>query len=473
VLRAASGQAAFALRVHARRGFQLQGEIVASISDLPMPAFAAVSTAQIAAAVQATVPYMTDTLARFVAAQSLSGEEMPAARFVEDVLGELGLASERIVLRTDLLREEPLFSPPCCADGGRYNVLALHRPTRGGGRSVLFNGHLDVVPTGSADLWSSPPFSGDLRDGWLFGRGAGDMKAGLVCAFAAYRALRLLGLQPGGVVGFNGVLEEENTGNGTLATVSALRQAMNAARLTAFDAVLIPEPTGEALVDAQLGVFWMYVDITGKPAHAAYMSTGVSALEAGLRIIDALKTLEREWNLPENRHLRYRDHDHPINFNVGQLHAGDWNSSVPSACTLGLRLACYPDMSIDDAKQRVQACVRAAQAALKRDDIRVEFRYEGFHAPGCEYDLDVPAMQRLADAHVRVTGAPAHRSALTATTDARHFRKMLDVPVTCYGPVARNIHGFDECVSVDSMVNVATVFAHFIADWCGVEPIPA
>ena len=72
-----------------------------------------------------------------------------------------------------------------CADGGRYNVLALHRPTRGGGRSVLFNGHLDVVPTGPADLWSSPPFSGDLRDGWLFGRGAGDMKAGLVCAFAA------------------------------------------------------------------------------------------------------------------------------------------------------------------------------------------------------------------------------------------------------------------------------------------------
>ncbi|MGQ7933703.1 M20/M25/M40 family metallo-hydrolase [Paraburkholderia sp. D1E] len=85
----------------------------------------------------------------------------------------------------------------------------------------------------------------------------------------------------------------------------------------------------------------------------------------------------------------------------------------------------------------------------------------------------MPAMQRLADAHVCVTGAPAHRAALTATTDARHFRKMLDVPVTCYGPIARNIHGFDECVSVDSMVNVATVFAHFIADWCGVEPIPA
>jgi acetylornithine deacetylase len=439
-------------------------------SDLPMPASVAISAAQIVAAVRATIPYMTDTLARFVSVRSLSGEETPAAEFIEDVLGELGLASERIVLRTALLREEPLFSPPCCADGGRYNVLATHRPTRGGGRSVLFNGHLDVVPAGPAALWSSPPFSGELRDGWLFGRGAGDMKAGLVCAFSAYRALRILGVQPAGVVGFNGVLEEESTGNGTLATVSALRQAIDAAKLTAFDAVVIPEPTGEALVEAQLGVFWLYLDITGKPAHAAYMSTGVSALEAGLRIIDALKALEREWNLLAHRHARYREHDHPINFNVGQLHAGDWNSSVPSTCTLGLRLACYPDMPIDEAKRLVEAHVRAALDALSQDDIRVEFRYEGFHAPGCEYDLDEPAMQRLADAHARVNGVPARRIALTATTDARHFRKMLEVPVTCYGPIAENVHGFDECVSIESMVNVATVFAQFIADWCGLEP---
>jgi acetylornithine deacetylase len=447
--------------------------VVSTSSNLPMPASAVVSAAQVVAAVRATIPYMTETLARFVAVQSLPGEEMAAAEFVEDVLGDLGLQSERIVLRTELLKGEPLFSPPCCADGGRYNVLATHRPTRGGGRSVLFNGHLDVVPTGPASLWRSPPFSGELRDGWLFGRGAGDMKAGLVCAFAAYRALRMLGVQPAGVVGFNGVLEEESTGNGTLATVSALRQAIDAAKLTAFDAVVIPEPTGEALVDAQLGVFWLYVDITGKPAHAAYMGTGVSALEVGLRIVDALKALERQWNLPEHRHARYREHQHPINFNVGQLHAGDWNSSVPSTCTLGLRLACYPDMPIDEAKRLVEACVRAALAALNQDDIRVEFRYEGFHAPGCEYDLDEPAMQRLADAHASVNGAPAHRAALTATTDARHFRKMLDVPVTCYGPIARNVHGFDECVSVESMVNVATVFAQFIADWCGVEPVAA
>lgn len=435
-------------------------------SGLPASDAAAVTTAQIAAAVEATIPYMTDTLSQFVSIPSFSGEETGAAEFFEQALRELGIEPERIVLRTGQLRDKPLFSPPCCPDGGRYNVLGTYRPTRAGGRSVLFNGHLDVVPTGPHELWRTPPFDATLHDGWLTGRGAGDMKAGLVCALAALRALRNIGFQPAGAVGFNGVLEEESTGNGTLATIASLTAK---AKLAAFDAVVIPEPTGESLVDAQLGVFWMYVDITGKPAHAAYMSDGVSPLGTALHIIDALKALESDWNAPEHRHPRYREHEHPINFNVGQLHAGDWNSSVPSTCTLGLRLSCYPDMSIDTAKRAVEQCVRAAQSTLDGNEIQVSIRYEGFHAPGCEYDLDSPAMQLLANAHACVKGEPAVRTALTATTDGRHFRKLLDTPVTCYGPRAKNIHGFDECVSIDSMVSVATVFAQFIADWCGLE----
>src|SRR3546814_12149843 len=91
------------------------------------------------------------------------------------------------------------------------------------------------------------------------------MKAGIICALAAFKALRELGVQPAGAVGFNGVLEEENTGNGTLASVSALQSAIAAAKLTAYDAVIIPEPTDERMMRSQLGVFWMYVDVVGRP----------------------------------------------------------------------------------------------------------------------------------------------------------------------------------------------------------------
>jgi acetylornithine deacetylase len=426
----------------------------------------------IAQAVRAQLAYMVQSLSGFVAAASPSGTEQPAVDFMESALRELGLVCERIELNTAALQELPLYSPPCCADGGRYNLLAVHEPRQDGRPSVLFNGHLDVVPTGPEALWRSPPFSPQVQDGWLFGRGAGDMKAGIICALAAFRALRSLGVQPAGRVGFNAVLEEENTGNGTLASVSALRNAINAGRLSAFDVVIIPEPLGERLISAQVGVLWLFIELTGRPAHAAYMSSGASAIEACIAVVADLKKLEAEWNEPQNRHPAYRDHAHPINFNIGQIHGGEWNSSVPCKCTLGVRIGFYPDMSVQVAKARVEACVKATVERLA-GGLTLAFRYEGFHAPGCEFDLDGPGLKQLAAAHRMVNGAEIEHEATTATTDARHFRLMLDTPVTCYGPKARNIHGIDESVSIDSMLRVATTFAQFLHDWCGVEAAAA
>lgn len=427
------------------------------------------ATQAIADAVRALTPYMVKTLSDFVAAKSLSGEEQPAAEFMEGALRELGLESERIVLNSAQLKDLPLFSTPCCPDGGRYNLLATHRPRASGGRSVLFNGHLDVVPTGPDAMWRQSPFSPYVEDGWLFGRGAGDMKAGIVCALAAFKALRSLGVQPAGNVGFNGVLEEENTGNGALATVAALRSAVGAGKLASFDTVLIPEPLGESLMSAQMGVFWMFVDLTGRPAHAAYMTTGVNPVEAGIAVMEDLRRLEAEWNLPENRPAAYRDHAHPINFNLGQIHGGEWNSSVPCTCTLGIRIGFFPQMDVNEAKVIVAGRVRDTLARLG-STLQLNIRYEGFHAPGCEFDLDNAPMRTLAEAHGKVHGSAVKRQATTATTDARHFHLTLDTPVTCYGPEARNIHGIDESVSIESMVRVATTFAQFLHDWCGVEP---
>ncbi|CAG2142043.1 ArgE/DapE family deacylase [Cupriavidus plantarum] len=423
----------------------------------------------IAEAVRELVPYMVETLSDLVAAPSPSGNEQPAVDVMERALQDLGLPSEHIVLNTAALKDLPLYSPSCCPDGGRYNLLATHRPATRGGRSVLFNGHLDVVPTGPASMWRRDPFAPYVEDGWLFGRGAGDMKAGIVCALAAFKALKALGVQPAGAVGFNAVLEEENTGNGALATVAALRSAVGAGKLASFDTVLIPEPLGEGLMSAQMGVFWMFVELTGRPAHAAYMTTGVNPIEAGIAVMADLRKLEAQWNLPENRPAVYRDHAHPINFNLGQIQGGEWNSSVPCTCTLGVRIGFYPQMNVDDAKAQVAACVRDTVARLA-SNLTLNIRYEGFHAPGCEFDLDNAPMQALARAHEQVHGTPPARQATTATTDARHFRLTLDTPVTCYGPEARNIHGIDESVSIDSMVRVATTFALFLHDWCGVEP---
>ena len=415
------------------------------------------------------LPWMTDTLSGFVAAASPSGAEQPAAEFLEGVFDQLGLESERILLDSRLIEDSPLFSCPCDPDGGRYNLLARHLSHAGGGRSVLFNGHLDVVPTGPDALWMHPPYTPWVADGWLHGRGAGDMKGGIVCALAALLTLHRLGLQPAGTVGFNAVLDEENTGNGTLATLHALSQTMARARLTDFDAVIIPEPFGETLMSAQVGVCWLFIELTGRPAHVAYMGSGINPIEAGIAIMADLKLLEAEWNAPERRHPAFADAVHPLNFNLGRIEGGEWNSSVPCTCTLGIRFGFYPGISADDATREVSERIRATATRLN-PELTVKIDARGQRSPGCVYDLDVPAMQMLAAAHKQVNGQAPERLACTATTDGRHFALSTDLPVTNYGPLARHIHGIDEAVSLASMTRVTTTLARFLIDWCGVEP---
>ncbi len=441
----------------------------------------AISTEALAAAVAALQPWMVDTLGALVAAPSPSGAEQPAVDVFEQQLRDLGLAPERIAQDSAAIAGSPLFSCPCTPDGGRHNLLARHLPPGGaqaaaGGRSVLFNGHLDVVPTGPEALWRHPPFAPHVADGWLYGRGAGDMKGGLVCALAAFKALQQLGWQPAGIVGFNAVVDEENTGNGTLATVAALQQrgaaggigrAMAQARLTDFDAVIIPEPFAETLMSAQVGVLWLTVTLTGRPAHVGYMRSGLNPIEAAQAVMAELKALQAEWNAPERRHPAFADVVQPININLGRLEGGEWHSSVPCTATMGLRVGFYPDEDPDIVRTAVEARIRAAAAAVNAE-LGVAISHEGFKAPGCVYDLDAPAMRALADAHQAVNGHAPERLACTATTDGRHFRLLTDIPVTNYGPEARHIHGLDECVSLASMQRVTTVLARYLVDWCGV-----
>ncbi len=434
----------------------------------------AIETVAIGRAVDRLVPWMRETLAGFVAARSPSGAEEPAAAFLERVLHDLGLDCERIALDSARIEHLPMFSCPCDPDNGRYNLLARHVPRTGGGRSVLFNGHIDVVPTGPESLWTREPFEPWVADDWLHGRGAGDMKGGLVCVLTALLAVRELGVQPAGLVGFNAVLDEENTGNGTLAVLHALADPTAdetaGSRLDAFDAVIIPEPFGETLMTAQVGVCWLFVELTGRPAHVAYMQQGVNPIEAAIAIMADLKTLEAEWNAPDVRHPLFRETPHPINFNLGRIDGGEWNSSVPCTCSMGIRFSFFPDVSADEARGLVTARIRATVERLN-PALTVDVVSRGHRSPGCTYDLEAPAIQALAAAHAQVNGAPPAHYACTATTDGRHFALMTDLPVTIYGPTARNIHGIDEAVSLDSMRRVAATMAQFIVDWCGVEPL--
>ena len=401
--------------------------------------------------------YAVQLLSELVACPSLSGQEGEVQLLVERTLAELGLEVERVPLDTESMQDNPMFSPPCDPDNGRFSLIAKHVPDVSVGNSVLFNGHVDVVPTGPHSMWSSPPFSPTVRNRRLYGRGSGDMKAGIVSAIIAYKALREAGYAPAAPVFFNTVLEEENTGNGTLSSVLAGANA---------DAVIIPEPHNETMLAAHIGVFWMQIVLSGKPMHAMIASAGVNPIDVGILIRAELKAIEAEWNALSCRHPAYVDHAHPINFNLGKIQGGEWTSSLPCTCTMDVRIGVFPGRDMAQAKAEVEHRVRAVVEPYRSLALRVTFR--GFHAPGCELDLATPPMRLLAKSHAAIHGVEPKQTVSTAVCDARHFALMLGTPVTCYGPDADSIHGIDESVSIDSMMRVTTVFAIFMRDWCGV-----
>jgi acetylornithine deacetylase len=401
-------------------------------------------------------------LADIVAQPSLLGQETGAQDWVEAEYRSLGLAIDRFEPDLEQIRGLPGYSPAMLDSyAGRENVVGLHAPREARGRSLILNGHIDVVPTGPESLWTTPPFEPSIRDGRMYGRGAGDMKSGIAAYCAALHALRSLGLQPAAPVILQSVIEEECTGNGALACLARGHKA---------DAAVIPEPFDQSLMVGQLGVMWLTVRITGKPAHVLDTSAGINAIEAAYALFDALRGLEAEWNEPAHRHDLFRDHAHPVNFNLGKIEGGDWTSSVPCTARVDIRVGFYPGMALAAVKAALEG--RIDEAVRTRRELRgarAEIEYRGFQAEGCAMATDTPLMTTLSAAHQRIAGAPIRQLASTATTDARFFALYGGIPATCYGAVGGGYHGIDEWVSLDSMMQVAEVLALFIADWCGLE----
>jgi acetylornithine deacetylase len=417
--------------------------------------------AEIIAAVAAEQHAMVDLLAELVAAPTLLGREAAGQAVMRRAFADLGLEPFEVPLDRERLERHPAGAPFSWDVEGKANVLADWRPAgTADGRSLILNGHIDVVSPEPRELWSSDPFAARLDGEWMYGRGAGDMKAGLAAMVGAVRGLRRLGLRPRANVQLQSVVEEECTGNGALACVLDGRTA---------DAAIITEPTQEAIWTAQVGVLWFQVRALGTPAHAGDAVDGANAIEASYRVIEALRGLEEELNVVKPP--LYAAHPHPIYLNVGRIAGGDWPSTVAAECVTHFRLATFPGDPIAGLKERVEATVAAIGDG---SPLRFDVLYDGFQCEGYELEQDAPLVTAMADAAARVYGQAPPMFASTATTDARQFRLYGDTPAICFGPLAENEHGVDERVHLPSVTRTAQAIALFIADWCGVEhEVPA
>ena len=414
--------------------------------------------AEILAAVAAEEAAMAELLTELVAAPTLLGAEAPGQAIMREAFGELGLQPFDVPLDRAALDGHPGASPFSWDVGGKSNVLANWEPaTPADGRSLILNGHVDVVSPEPSSLWTGSPFAARREGDWIYGRGAGDMKSGLAAIVGAVRGLRRLGLAPRGRVQLQSVVEEECTGNGALACVLAGHTA---------DAAILTEPTRGAVWNAQVGVLWFQVRVVGAPAHAGDAPEGANAIEASMAVIEALRGLESELNV--GKPPLYAAYPHPINLNVGMIRGGDWPSTVAGECLTHFRLALFPGERVADLKERVEETVAGvAEARPALSAYRIEVRYDGFACEGYELEPDAPLVTGLLDACERATDRRPPLFASTATTDARSFQLYGDTPAVCFGPVAEREHGVDERVLLPSIVETAQAIALFIGDWCG------
>jgi acetylornithine deacetylase len=410
---------------------------------------------EIVGAIEAEAAWMADLLERLVEAPTVLHEEEPGQQVVREALRELDLEPVDVPMDPDAIRSHPAHSPFDWDVSAKRNVVATWGPPDpAAGRSLILNGHIDVVSPEPVARWTRPPFSAERLDGWLYGRGSADMKCGIAAMIGAVKGLRAIGLAPRAPVHIESVVEEECTGNGTLATLLAGYTA---------DAAVVTEPFGAAITTSQVGVLWFRVRVEAEPGHAAD-AVPVNAIEESLRVIEALRGLERELNADPPP--PYDGFQHPINLNVGAIRGGDWASTVPGECETHFRIALYPGASVDDLRRRIEEVVR--EAARGRPLRRApEVLYGGFACEGYEIAEESPLVSTLAAAFTRHTGAPPELVATTGTTDTRLFGLAFGIPAVCFGPYAERAHGVDERVYLPSVVQTAQVLGLFVKDWCG------
>ena len=338
-------------------------------------------------------------------------------------------------------------------------------PGTGGGRTLLIDGHTDVVPPGDLDAWSQDPFTParTLVQGRpsIIGRGACDMLGGLAAAWEAMRMITESGTALRGDVVLAPVSAEEDGGLGTYALLDELR-----ARHIHPDACIVPEPTNLDLVPANGGALTFRLIVPGAAVHASRRSEGVSAIENLWPIHAALVELERERNLDVDPLMARWPIAYPIS--LGTVTAGDWASTVPDRLIAHGRYGVALDEDTLSARAHLEDAVAKACARdpwLRDHPATVEW-WGGQFASG-RTDPDAEIVELLAETSARHTGRTPDVYAAPYGSDLRLLTGLGQIPTVQYGPGdTAYAHAPDEHVAIDDLLTCASVLADVIVEYC-------
>lgn len=403
------------------------------------------------------LPALLFDLDGLVRTRSVGGEERPAQRYMAHLLGQLELEVDEWEIDLPALRRHPHF----CEEIERADALGVvgRLRGRGDGPSLMLNGHVDVVGAGAAEEWTVPPWQLTVRDGIAFGRGAVDMKGGLLCAVEAVRMLRRAGVRLAGDLLLASVVGEEDGGTGTLATLERGHRA---------DGAVIMEPTGLAIAPAHAGALNFRIELRGRAAHGCVRYEGISAIELLAPLLTGLERLERERNTRLTTPL-FAPYEIPFGICVGRVAGGDWPSTVAERVVVEGRYGIAPGEGLGAARQEFEQAVAAVAAGDARmRDTPPQVSWWGGRFEPAAIATDAPIVTTVADAWSVAEGSEAEIVAMPYGADMRLLTNVGGIDTVMFGPGnVRAAHRPDEHVPVDDLRAVARTLALTAIRFCG------
>lgn len=395
------------------------------------------------------------------------GTEGPAQHFLADFLKDKGYDTIDVFTPDSVAgAQEHKAWWPNQTYTDRPNVVAV-RKGKGGGRNLILNGHMDVVPAGDRAQWAHDPFDPIQRDGYLYGRGACDMKSGIAVMCMAMEALRQAGIQLAGDVILESVVcEETGVYNGTLACCLKGYKA---------DGAVVLEPTNLDICTGLKGNHVYEVEIPGKATHNCLWWRGNSAFDHAIYFKEGMKRFEDLRTAQLRQHPLYHDADYfptpALVDDIWYLKAGEAHFfAVPDQAKLMFMVEMLPGENREQVKQQFEQYMGSWCAAhpYLKDHPPV------FHSPDFRpiyptaVSLDDPLVQLMQQSLTQLRGQRANTRGFESACDAMTLTLWGDTPAIMYGPgLLENAHEINERVELAQIRQAVVELAEFIRRYCG------
>lgn len=389
-----------------------------------------------------------------------SGDYRALQQLVAETLKQMAFSISSWEVDASQLEDFPGSGINPARDLSKMPVVVGQKQGIGEGRSLILNGHYDVVPPGELGNWKYDPFSGEVEDGRIYGRGACDMKGGIAAMLMAIKFIQQAGVQLAGDLTVQVVPDEEMSCMGTLA---CCQQGYRA------DAAIIPEPVDMNVLVAMRGSYFGFIHVYGRAGHAELAQPhwreggAVNAVSKAAQIVTTLDELNRQWEGQPERQHKYVPGTKVI---VTSISGGEWEVTYPEKAEIGFSLM-FPPGGEDSADELVDFVAKTAAKDdwMAENPPLVDFNPVSFY--GAEISEEEPIAQ-LGKQVLGELGYAAEFKGFGSLTDAIHLINAAKVPTISIGPGGATAHATDEYVEIDELVDTTKALALAVMRWCGV-----